>query len=137
MDATLASLESKAALMQAEARVKADQFIGEMKKKRDEFEDTVKKQVETGVFAWDNTKARLEIEWKGFKAETKNYLETFAKGMEQQQAVFQGQVTAQLNAWRETADKLNAAGKEFAIERRREIDATVSRMKADVRPPIG
>lgn len=51
--------------------------------------------------------------------------------MEQQQAVFQGQVTAQLNAWR--AEKLNAAGKEFAIERRREIDATVSRMKAGSR----
>ena len=36
-----------------------------------------------------------------------------------------------MNAWRETADKLNAAAKEFAIERRREIDATVSRMRVD------
>ena len=51
--------------------------------------------------------------------------------MKQQQAVFQSQVTAQLSAWRETADKLNAAGKEFGIERRREIDAAVARMKAD------
>ena len=31
MDATLASLESKAAQVQAETRVKADQFIAEMK----------------------------------------------------------------------------------------------------------
>jgi hypothetical protein len=59
------------------------------------------------------------------------YLELFGRGIEQQQAVFQSQVTAQLNAWRETADKLNAAAKEFAIERRREIDETVSHMKAD------
>ena len=131
MDATLASLESKSAQMQAETRVKADQFIAEMKKKRDEFESTVKKQAEAGEAAWDSAKVRLETEWKGFQAETKKYLETFGKGIEQQQAVFQSQVTAQLNAWRETADKLNAAGKEFAIERRREIDATVSRMKAD------
>jgi hypothetical protein len=51
--------------------------------------------------------------------------------MKQQQAVFQSQATAQLNAWRDTADKLNAAGKEFATERRREIDAAVARMKSD------
>lgn len=131
MDATLASLESRSAQMQAETRVKADQFIAEMKKKRDEFEGTVKKQAAAGEGAWDGAKVRLETEWKGFQAETGKYLKTFGKGIEQQQAVFQSQVAAQLKAWRETADKLNAAGKEFAIERRREIDTTVSRMKAD------
>jgi len=131
MDATLASLESKAAQMQSETRVRADQFIAEMKKKRDEFESAVKKQAEAGEAAGESAKVRLETEWKGFEAQTKKYLETFGKGVEQQQAVFQGQVTAQLTAWRETADKLNVAANEFAIERRREIDATVSRMKAD------
>lgn len=131
MDATLASLESKAGQIQAETRVKAGQFITEMKKKRDEFESTVKKQAEAGEAAADGAKVRLETELKGFQAETQKYLETFGKGIEQQRDVFQSQATAQLNAWRETADKLNAAGKEFAIERRREIDATVSRMKAD------
>lgn len=131
MDATLASLESRAARMQAETRVKADRFITEMKKKRDEFERTVQKQAEAGESARDSARARLETEWKGFQAETEKYLETFGKGIEQQRAVFESQVAAQLKAWRDTADKLNAAGKEFAIERRREIDATVSRMKAD------
>lgn len=131
MDATLASLESKAGQIQAETRVKADQFIAEMKKKRDEFESTVKKQAEAGEAAADGAKVRLETEWKGFQAETQKYLETFGKGVDQQRAVFQGQATAQLNAWRETADKLSAAAKEFAIERRREMDETVSRMKSD------
>ena len=131
MDATLASLESKAAEMQADARLKADRFIADMKVKRDEFESTVKKQAEAGEATWDSAKVRLDTEWKGFQAETEKYLKAFGKGIEQQRAVFQSQVTAQLNAWRETADKLNAAAKEFAIERRREIDATVSRMKAD------
>jgi hypothetical protein len=131
MDATLVSLETQAMQMQAQTRVKADQFIGEMKKKRDEFERTGKKQAEAGEPAWDGAKLRLTTELKGFEAETVKYLETFGNGIEQQQAVFQSQATAQLNAWREAAEKLDAAGKEFAIERRREIDATVSRMKAD------
>jgi hypothetical protein len=131
MDATLASIENKAAETKAEARVKADQFIADMKNRRDEFDSTVKTQAEAGEAAWDSGKVRLETEWKDFETETKKYLETFGKDMEHQQAVFQSQATAQLNAWRETADKLNAAGKEFAIERRREIDAAVARMKAD------
>ena len=131
MDATLASLESKATEVHADARLKADRFIADMKVKRDEFDSTVKKQAEAGEAGWDTAKVRLETEWKNFQNETKKYLETFGKGIEQQQAVFQSQATAQLNAWRETADKLNTAAKEFAIERRREIDETVSRMKAD------
>jgi len=131
MDATLASLESKAVQMQAQTRIKADQFIAQMRKKRDEFQSTVKKQVEAGEPTWDSAKLRLATELKSFEAETRKYLETFGNGLEQQQAVFQSQATAQLNAWREAADKLHAAAKEFGIERRREIDATVSRMKSD------
>lgn len=84
-----------------------------------------------GETAWASARVRLEPERKGFQAETDKYLDTFSKGVGRQRAVFQGQVTARLNAWREAADKLGAAGNEFAIERRREIDATVSRMKAD------
>jgi hypothetical protein len=131
MDATLASLQSKAVQMQAQTRVQADRFITDMRRKRDEFEGAVRKQAEAGEPGWDSAKHRLETELKGFQAETKKYLETFGKGMAQQQAVFQSQVTAQLNAWRDAAEQLNAASQEFAIERRREIDATVSRMKAD------
>jgi hypothetical protein len=131
MDATLASLESKAVEMQAQTRVKADQFLAQMRTKRDEFESIVKKQAEAGEPGWDSAKQRLAAELKAFEAETRKYLENFGNGIEQQQAVFQSQVAAQLNAWHGAADKLNAAAKEFAIERRREIDATVSRMKAD------
>ena len=71
MDATLASLENKAAETKAEARVKADQFIAEMKKRRNEFESTVKKQAEAGEAALDSAKVRLETEWKDFETETK------------------------------------------------------------------
>jgi hypothetical protein len=131
MDATLASLEGKVAAMKADARVKAEECIADLRKKRDEFESTVKTQAAAGEAAWDATKVRLENEWKGFQTEIKQYLNSLGKNMEQQQAVFQSQVTAQLIAWRDTADKLNAAAKEFKTERRREIDASVARMKAD------
>ena len=131
MDATLTSLEGKTAAMKADARVKAEKSIADLRKKRDEFESTVKAQAAAGEAAFDATKVRLENEWKGFQADIKQYLDGLGKNMEQQQAVFKSQVTAQLNAWRDTADKLNTAAKEFKTERRREIDASVARMKAD------
>ncbi len=131
MDATVASLERKAVQMQAEARFKADQFIADLRKKRDEFESTVKKQAEAGEAAREATKARLETEWKGFESEVKKYVEAFGKDVKQQQVVFQSQMTAQMQAWRGAADKIHAAAGEFTAGQRKEIDATVSRMRTD------
>lgn len=130
MDAALASLEGKAAEMQAESRVRADKLLADLHNRRDEFESTVKKQAEAGEAAWDSIKVQLDAQWKSFEAEVKKYLETFGKSGEQQ-AVFQRQVAAQMKVWLETADKIHAAAMDFATERRRDIDASVNRMKAD------
>jgi hypothetical protein len=81
--------------------------------------------------AWIKAKAQLETEWSAFETEVKKYVDTFGKKIEQQQATFKLQAAAQLKAWREVADKLRTAGKEFAAERQGEIEATVKRMEAD------
>jgi hypothetical protein len=131
MDAIIASLEGSVAQIATDSRAKADQFIANLRKTRDEFESTVKKQAEAGEAAWDRTRVKLEGEWKTFEAEVKKYLETFGKDIEQQKAVFQGQVAAQMKVWREAADKIHAAAAEFAAERRKGLDETASRMRAD------
>jgi hypothetical protein len=63
----------------------------------------VKGVPKAGEAAWDITNAQLESEWKGFETDIKKYFETFGKDIKQQHAVFQSQVTAQMNAWHETA----------------------------------
>lgn len=131
MDATLASLESKAADVQADARDRADQVLAAMRKKREEFSGIVKQQAEANEAAWIKAQARLESEWNSFETEARKYVESFVKQVEQQQATFKLQAAAQLNAWREAADKLGAAANEFAAERRGEIDAALARMKED------
>jgi predicted nucleic acid-binding Zn-ribbon protein len=131
MDAALASLEGKVSKLQADSRIKADLFIVDLRKRRDEFQGSVKKLAEAGDAAWESAKVQLETEWKKFEAEVDKYLETFGKDVEQHKAVFQGQVAAQIKAWRETADGIHAAAMQFATERRRDIDATVSRMRGD------
>ena len=131
MDAALTSLEGKVGGVQADVRDKANKFLTDLRKQRDAFRDTVKKQSEANEAAWISAKARLEPEWNSFEAEVKKYFESFSKQFEQQQATFKLQGEAQLKAWREAADKLASEAQAFATERRVEIDTAVKRMKAD------
>ena len=131
MDATLAVLEAKTTEMRAETRVKADQLMAELRKKRDEFQSTLKKQAEAGEAVWERIKVQLEGEWKTFEAELKKYLEAVNQEIGQQQAVFKAQLAAQMKAWREAADKVQAAAAQYAAEQRKQIDASVARMRTD------
>ena len=131
MDAALSSLEGKVSALQADVRDKANKVLADLRKQRDDFRDTVKKQSEANEAAWISAKAKLEPEWNSFEADVKKYVESFSKQFEHQQATFKLQAAAQLKAWREAADKLGSDAKEFATERRVEIDAAVKRMKAD------
>jgi hypothetical protein len=131
MDATLTSLEGKVGGVQADARDKANKVLADLRKKRDDFRGTVKKQSGANEAAWISAKTKLESEWNVFEVEVKKYVESFGNQIEQQQAIFKLQSAAQLNAWREAANKLNSSAKEFAAERRGEIDAAVKRMNTD------
>src|SRR6202790_1755329 len=106
MDATVTSLEGKAAEVQADVRDKAKKVLADLRKQRDDFRDTMKKQSEANEVAWIQTKAKLEADWRLFEAEVKKYVESFGKQIEHQQATFKLQVDAQLKAWREASDKL-------------------------------
>ncbi len=123
MDATLTSLEGKVGGVQADVRDKAHKVLADLRKKRDDFRDTVKKQAESNEAAWISAKTKLESEWSFFETEVTRYVENFGKQIEQQQATFKLQAAAQLKAWREAADKLRSDAEEFAAERRDEIDA--------------
>ena len=131
MDATVTSLEGKAAEVQADVRDKAKKLLADLRKQRDDFRDTMKTQSEANEAAWIQAKAKLEADWRLFELEVKKYVESFGKQIEHQQATFKLQADAQLKAWREAADKLGSHAKKFASERRGDIDAAVKRMNAD------
>jgi len=131
MDATLASFEAKVSELQADARTKANQALADMRKKRDDFRDTLKKQADANEAIWVKEKARLQSEWNAFEADVEKYIESSSQKIEQQQAVFKRQAEAQVKAWREAAENLRTVGKEFAANRRSEIDAALKQMEAD------
>jgi len=131
MDAMLTSLEDKVGGVQADFRDKASRTLADLRKKRDDFRDTVRKHAEANEAVWISTKTTLESEWSAFEAEVTKYVEGFGKKIEQQQATFKLQSAAQLNAWREAARNFGSEAQEFAAERRGEIDAVVKRMSAE------
>jgi hypothetical protein len=130
MDAALASFEAKADSVHAESKVRAEQLVTELKKRRNEFQATAKKQVEEGEVAWQRTKTQLESQWQSFEAQVKTYVEMMGKQMEQQ-TTFRDIAAAQLKAWREAADQLQAEAANMAAAKRADVDAAVKQMKAD------
>jgi hypothetical protein len=131
MDATLASFEAKAGQMQAESKVKANQLIAELGKRRDEFQAKVKEEAKAGEAAWERTKPQLESRWNDFEAQVKTYIDSLGKQVQQQQATFWDVAAAQMKAWREAADNLRDEAAKITNARRGDIDAAIEQMKAD------
>jgi hypothetical protein len=131
MNAAVTSFEGKLAGVQSDASATANKVLADLRKRRDDFRETITKQSEASESAWIQTKVKLEADWRSFEAEVKKYVESFGKEIEHQQATFKLQADAQLKAWREAADQLGIYAKKVALERRGEIDAAVDRMNAD------
>jgi hypothetical protein len=129
MDATLASLEAKIGEMQAETKVKADQLIAELGKRRDEFQARVKAEAKAGEAAWERVKPELESRWNEFEAQVKTYIESLGRQVQQQQATFQEVAAAQMKAWRETVDSLRDAAAKVTTARRADVDTVIDQMK--------
>lgn len=131
MDAALASLEATIGEMQEDARKKGQLVLADLRKKRDNFRDTVTKQAKSNEADWIKAKASLETDWNDFEAGVKKYFEIIDKQIRQRQATFKLQAEAQIKAWREAVGELSKTADQFAAERRSEIDAAVKRMNAD------
>ena len=131
MDAVLASLEVRVGEVQADARLRASETLADLREKRNIFQDTVSKQAGAGEAAWISAKAKLDSEWTAFEAQVKQYVENFAQQAEQQRATFERQSNAQLKAWHAVAERLDRDTREFATERRSEVEAAVKRMTVE------
>ena len=130
MDAVVTSLEGKAAQLTGDSRAAGDKIIADLRAKRDEFLDNMKKHTDASEAAWSQAKVRLETEWNGFQADVKKYVEGFGQQAKQQQAIFEEVATAQMKAWRQAADKLLAASTDLATDQKARAEAAVQQMRA-------
>jgi ElaB/YqjD/DUF883 family membrane-anchored ribosome-binding protein len=131
MDAVLASLESKAGQAQAESKIKAEQLVADLKKRRDEFQAMAEKQAKAGEATLQHAQAQLETQWDSFEDRLKAYFEAAGKHIDQQQATFREMAAAQLKSWREAAAKFHEEASKLAAAKRAEFDIAIQQMKAD------
>jgi hypothetical protein len=131
MDAALASFEVKASHAKTDSKVKADQIVADLKRRRDAFQALLKTQAEAGEVAWERAKTDLQQQWNAFEAQVKTYFESAGKQIEQQQATFKDIAAAQAKAWREAAEKFREASGKVAAARSADLDAALKQMKSD------
>lgn len=131
MDATLASLETKAGQAKTDVTTKADHLVAELKQRRDDFEAKAKARVGAEEAALQAKKAQLEFQWSGFEGQIRTYFDTVGKEVAHKQATFREAATAQAKAWRETADKLHDAAAQLASDKRAGVVAAAAQLRTD------
>ncbi|MBR1087893.1 hypothetical protein JQ621_10515 [Bradyrhizobium manausense] len=131
MEAALASFEVKATATKAESKIKLDEMIADLKKRRDEFQALFKTKAEAGETVWASAKTELEKHWAGFEAQMKTYFESAGKQIEQQQVTFKDIAAAQAKAWGESAEQFRKAAAKVAGARTTDLDAALKRLKSE------
>ncbi|WP_315787210.1 MULTISPECIES: hypothetical protein [unclassified Bradyrhizobium] len=131
MDAALASLDVKAAEAEAASKVKAQEIIADLKKRRSDLEALLKTQVEAGEAALASAKIELDQHWAGFETQMKSFFDTAGKQAEQQQATFKDIAAAQAKAWRESADRFREAATKVTTAGTTDLDAVLTQLKSD------
>ncbi|UFZ01885.1 hypothetical protein LQG66_21480 [Bradyrhizobium ontarionense] len=131
MDAALASIEVKATEAKAESKVKADEIIADLTKRRGEFEALLKTQMDAGEAALASAKTELDKQWTGFETQMKAYFDNAGRQVEQQQATFKDIAAAQAKAWRESADRFRDAASKVTTTGTTDLDAVLTQLKSD------
>ena len=131
MDAALASIETKASRLEADAKSKATQLNADLKKRRGNFEAKVKAHLKAGEAALQASKTQLEKQWASFEAELKTYVETVGKDIDQKRTTFADIAAAQAKAWGEAVEKLQSAATEVGAENRAKVDKAIAQLRAD------
>jgi hypothetical protein len=131
IDATLASFEHSAAKLHADARTKAEKAMADMRAARDDFRKSIKEHGEASEAAVTGSKKALETQWTAFEAAVPALLEATGQQVKEVEAAFRARADAQRKAWHEAIDMLHKSAKNFADNRRDEIETAVKHMKVE------
>ncbi|MGJ5206535.1 hypothetical protein [Bradyrhizobium sp. HKCCYLR20261] len=131
MDAALASLAVSAPQAEAAAKVKADDLLADLKKRRSDLEVLLKTHAEAGEAALAGAKTELDAHWAGFEAQMKAYFDGAGQQAEQYRATFKDIAAAQAKAWSDSAERLREAATKAAAIGTTDLDAVLKQLKTD------
>jgi len=131
MDATLASLEKKLSDLQVEGRDKAEGAIAEMREQREALRQVIEAKRQASEAEWQQKKAIVESRWTAFEASVQKWVDSTGERVAERNEMFVARAEAQLKAWQDMIDKLDASAKGAAADRKAEFDSAVATIRAD------
>ena len=129
IDATLASLETSVGKLHADARVRAEPAVADMRKARDSFGKLMKEQAQAGQETLARSKEALDSQWTAFEGSLQAYIDAAGKQIDVQRAAFEARAAGQRKAWQEAIDELHKSAAAFAADRRSDLDRAVTQLK--------
>ena len=131
IDATLASMETRASTLQADAKKQTEKAVLEIREQREVFQEAIRKQKDESEASWAKAKSGLEANWTSFEGFVQNYHSELRQNEEQLGVTFMARAEAQRKAWQETLDSLRAKAGTFAAGKKQEADAALTHLKAE------
>jgi membrane protein involved in colicin uptake len=131
MDATLALLEKKLADSKSENRAAAERAVADMREQREALKQVVEAKRQANEAEWQQTKATVESRWTAFEAAVQKWADATRQDVADQNELFVARADAQLKAWKEAIDQLDASAKASASDRKREIESAMAAIRAD------
>ena len=131
MDATMTSIDTRVATLQADAKEHAEKAVADIRGQRAAFEEAIRKQQHESEAAWAKAKTALEANWASFETAVQNYIKQAQPMVEQQQAIFKARAEAQRKAWEETISTLRGKAATFAAAKKQELDAALTHLQGE------
>jgi hypothetical protein len=131
MDATLALLEKKLGDFKSENRAEAERVIADMREQREALKQVVDAKSRATEADWQQTKATVQSRWTAFEAAVQKWADATRQDIADQNELFVVRADAQLKAWKDMIDQLDASAKASASDRKREIDSAMAAIRAD------
>jgi hypothetical protein len=131
MDATLALLEKKLGDFKSENRAAAELAIAEMREQREALKQVIDAKSQAAEAEWQQTKATVESRWTAFEAAVQKWVDATRQDVADQNEMFVARAEAQLKAWNDIIDQLEASAKASATDRKREIESAIATIRAD------
>jgi hypothetical protein len=131
MDATLALLERKLSDFKSENRATAERAIADMREQRAALKQVIDAKRQASEADWQQTKATVESRWTAFEAAVQKWGDATRQDVAVQNEIFAARTEAQLKAWKDIIDQLEASAKASASDRRREIESAMATIRAD------
>jgi hypothetical protein len=131
MDATLALLEKKLGDFKSENRAEAERAIAEMREQRQALKQVIDAKRQATEAEWQQTRATVESRWTAFEAAVQKWGNATRQDIADQNEMFVARAEAQLKAWNDIIDQLEASAKASASDRKREIESAIATIRAD------